>query len=121
MTVTSASPEIKIELHKSPVSDADRIQALEAPGFGKVFTDHMVLVRWTADKGWHDAKVTPRRPLELDPASAVLHYAQEIFEGMKAYKADDGRILLFRPEENARRFASRQPAWRCLPCRKNSS
>ena len=105
MTVTSASPEIKIELHKSPVSDADRIQALETPGFGKVFTDHMVLARWTADKGWHDAKVTPRRPLELDPASAVLHYAQEIFEGMKAYKSDDGRILLFRPEENARRFA----------------
>ncbi|MFB2606366.1 branched chain amino acid aminotransferase, partial [Rhizobium phaseoli] len=91
MTVTSASPEIKIELHKSPVSDADRVQALEAPGFGKLFTDHMVLARWTAEKGWHDAKVTPRRPLELDPASAVLHYAQEIFEGMKAYKADDGR------------------------------
>lgn len=82
MTATTTSPEIKIELHKSPVSDADRIQALETPGFGKVFTDHMVLARWTADKGWHDAKVTPRRPLELDPASAVLHYAQEIFEGM---------------------------------------
>jgi len=105
MTATSTSPEIKIEFHKSPVSDADRIRALETPGFGKIFTDHMVLARWTADKGWHDAKVTARRPRELDPASAVLHYAQEIFEGMKAYKADDGRILLFRPEENARRFA----------------
>jgi branched-chain amino acid aminotransferase len=104
MTASSNTHEINIELHTSPVSDADRIKALETPGFGKVFTDHMVLAKWTSDKGWHDAKVTPRRPLELDPASAVLHYAQEIFEGMKAYKAEDGRILLFRPEQNAKRF-----------------
>lgn len=99
------TPEIRIDPHASPLPDAERIKMLETPGFGKIFTDHMVLARWTTDKGWHDVKVTPRRPLELDPASAVLHYAQEIFEGMKAYKADDGRVLLFRPEENARRFA----------------
>jgi branched-chain amino acid aminotransferase len=77
---------------------------MEALGFGKVFTDHMVLARWTTDKGWHDAKVTARRPLLIDPAASVLHYAQEVFEGMKAYRATDDRILLFRPEENARRF-----------------
>jgi len=105
MDTESKFTGIEIETHTSPVSDADRARALEAPGFGKVFTDHMVLGRWTPDKGWHDLKVTPRRPLSIDPASAVLHYAQEVFEGMKAYRAADGRILLFRPEENARRFA----------------
>lgn len=99
------TPEIRIDLHASPLPDAERIKMLETPGFGKIFTDHMVLARWTNGNGWHDVKVTPRRPLEIDPASAVLHYAQEIFEGMKAYRADDGRVLLFRPEENARRFA----------------
>jgi branched-chain amino acid aminotransferase len=105
MNTIAKFPEISIDFHPSPVSDADRALALETPGFGKVFTDHMVLARWTPDAGWHDAKVTARRPLSIDPASAVLHYAQEIFEGMKAYKTADGRILLFRPEENARRFA----------------
>nr|WP_316652737.1 branched-chain amino acid aminotransferase [uncultured Gellertiella sp.] len=97
-------PEFTIEPHPAPVSAADRGKLMEALGFGKVFTDHMVLVRWSPDKGWHDAKVTARRPLEIDPASAVLHYAQEIFEGLKAYKAADGRVLLFRPEQNAQRF-----------------
>src|SRR5690606_8595941 len=105
MDTGSKFTEIAIDPHPAPVSDADRAQALETPGFGKVFTDHMVLARWTPDKGWHDVRVTPRRPLSIDPASAVLHYAQEVFEGMKAYKAADGRVLLFRPEENARRFA----------------
>lgn len=105
MNDTTTIPSFRIEAHQAPVPDADRIKALESLGFGKVFTDHMALVRWTPDKGWHDAKITARRPLEIDPASAVLHYAQEIFEGMKAYKAEDGRILLFRPDQNARRFA----------------
>lgn len=105
MNANSKFPDIKIDRHSSPVPEAERNKALEAPGFGKVFTDHMVLARWTPDKGWHDAKIVPRQPLAIDPASAVLHYAQEIFEGMKAYKAEDGRVLLFRPEENARRFA----------------
>lgn len=105
MNAFSRIPDFAIDLHPSPVSEADRLGVFATPGFGKVFTDHMVLVRWTPDLGWHDAKVTPRRPLAIDPASAVLHYAQEIFEGMKAYKAADGRVLLFRPEENARRFA----------------
>lgn len=105
MSADTQNSSFAIEFHQSPVSDADRQAILETPGFGKVFTDHMVLVRWKPEEGWHDAKVVPRGPLSIDPASAVLHYAQEIFEGMKAYKAADGRIMLFRPEENAKRFA----------------
>ena len=68
------------------------------------FTDHMFTVEWTPEQGWHDARVTPYGPLSLDPATAVLHYAQEIFEGMKAYRHEDGSIWTFRPEENAERM-----------------
>lgn len=75
-------------------------------GFGKYFTDHMFTMDWTVEKGWHNAKIEPYGPLCLDPATLVLHYAQETFEGLKAYKTKDGRILLFRPEMNARRFAN---------------
>ena len=80
-------------------------EILENPGFGKTFTDHMVVATWTADGGWGDAKVKPYGPFQLDPAAAVLHYAQEIFEGMKAYRHADGSIWTFRPEANAARFA----------------
>jgi branched-chain amino acid aminotransferase len=73
-------------------------------GFGKIFTDRMFLAEWSAGKGWHDARIKPYEPFVLDPACLVLHYAQEIFEGLKAYKWEDGRIALFRPEMNARRF-----------------
>jgi len=76
---------------------------MQNPGFGKVFSDHMVTMTWSAEKGWHDAAVRAREPFAIDPASAVLHYAQEIFEGMKAYRTGEG-IVLFRPEENARRL-----------------
>ncbi len=82
-----------------------RAALVEAPGFGRVFTDHMVTLRWTPDQGWHDAQVRAREPFQIDPAAAVLHYAQEIFEGMKAYRTADGGAALFRPIENARRFA----------------
>ena len=75
-------------------------------GFGKYFTDYMFTMDWTSEKGWHDAKIQPYGPMCLDPATLVLHYAQETFEGLKAYKTKDGRILLFRPEMNARRFAN---------------
>jgi branched-chain amino acid aminotransferase len=77
---------------------------LKDPGFGRVFTDHMVTIRWTKDHGWHDAQVRAREAISLDPAAAVLHYGQEIFEGLKAYNLSDGSIALFRPEQNARRF-----------------
>ncbi len=71
--------------------------------FGKTFTDHMFVMEYTAGKGWHDGKITPYGPLMLDPAAAVLHYSQQMFEGLKAYKTADGRILLFRPDMNAKR------------------
>ncbi|MGV2495698.1 branched-chain amino acid aminotransferase [Pelagerythrobacter aerophilus] len=91
--------------HAAPVPSATRDEALANPGFGTLFTDHMVEIDYDANKGgWFTARVCPRGPISLDPAAAVLHYAQEIFEGMKAYRQDDGGIALFRPEANARRF-----------------
>ena len=92
------------EANPNPVDPAERAARLVDPGFGRVFTDHMVTIRYSDAKGWHDAKVGPRAPLTLDPATAVLHYAQEIFEGLKAYRLADGTMALFRPEQNARRF-----------------
>jgi len=86
------------------LDDAAREAAMESPVFGRVFTDHMVTIRWNETKGWHDAQVRAREPFVLDPASAVLHYAQEIFEGLKAYRSADDGVTMFRPEENARRF-----------------
>ena len=92
------------EANPNPVDPARRAELLSDPGFGRVFTDHMVTIRYNEAKGWHDAKVEARGPLTLDPATAVLHYAQEIFEGLKAYRLADGSMALFRPEQNARRF-----------------
>ena len=95
--------EIKIERAKTlkpkPAADA-------ALGFGKYYTDHMFVLDWDKDQGGHDARIVPFAPIPLDPATMVLHYAQETFEGLKAYRTKDGRILLFRPEMNARRFAN---------------
>src|SRR5208337_631561 len=90
--------------HPRPVAANERASMLEDPGFGRVFTDHMATIRWTQGAGWLDAEVRAREPFVLDPAAAVLHYAQEIFEGLKAYRLSDGGVALFRPEHNARRF-----------------
>src|SRR6476660_9007311 len=87
-----------------PVAADVRAELLKDPGFGRVFTDHMVTIRWTKDRGWHDAQVRTREAISLDPAAAVLHYGQEIFEGLKAYTRSDGSIALFRADQNARRF-----------------
>ena len=73
-------------------------------GFGLKFTDHMFLMDWDEGQGWHDARIVPYGPLEIDPASTVLHYALEIFEGLKAYRTAEGKIQLFRPIENAKRM-----------------
>ena len=101
--------------HPAPVPSATREQALQDPGFGKLFTDHMVVIDYDADKdGWHKATLGPREAIPLDPAAAVLHYAQEIFEGMKAYKQVDGSLALFRPEQNAQRF-NRSAARMAMP------
>lgn len=77
-----------------------------ALGFGKYFTDYMFTMDWTKEKGWHNATIEPYGPIQLDPATMVLHYAQETFEGLKAYKTKEGKVLLFRPEMNAKRFAN---------------
>lgn len=97
-------PNFTFRPHPNPTSPEVRAGLLKDPGFGRVFSDHMVTIRWTADGGWRDAELRPREPIALDPAAAVLHYGQEIFEGLKAYRLGDGAIALFRPEQNARRF-----------------
>ena len=88
----------------APRSAEARAAVLADPGFGTQFTDHMVTIDWTAEAGWHDAAVVPYGPIPLDPAASVLHYAQEIFEGLKAYRHPDGSLALFRPEANAARL-----------------
>ncbi len=90
---------------EAPTPDAEREKILADPGFGSYFTDHMVTATWTKGEGWHDGRVRPYGPFQLDPAAAVLHYAQEVFEGMKAYRHQDGSIWTFRPERNAARMA----------------
>src|SRR5215470_6283455 len=90
--------------HPSPVPAAKRAELLKNPGFGRVFSDHMVTIRYHEGKGWYDARIEPRAPIPMDPATAVLHYAQEIFEGLKAYHRKDRKVGLFRAEANARRF-----------------
>jgi branched-chain amino acid aminotransferase len=92
--------QIKIE----PLSPADLKPFPTSLAFGKTFTNRMFTQTWTADQGWHDTQIGPYRPFVLDPSTAVLHYAQEIFEGTKAYRRPDGHINLFRPWENMKRF-----------------
>ena len=83
-------------------------------GFGKIFTDHMFIMDYAADKGWHDARIVPFENLSIHPASTVLHYGSEIFEGLKAYRRADGKVQLFRPMENIRRMNSSADRL-CLP------
>lgn len=83
-------------------------------GFGKIFTDHMFIVEYTVGTGWHDARIVPYGPLQIDPASPVLHYGQEIFEGLKVYRREDGGIQMFRPMENALRM-NRSAERLCMP------
>ncbi|HEU0256751.1 MAG TPA: branched-chain amino acid aminotransferase [Microbacteriaceae bacterium] len=107
MTITDPGTQpatFALTRNPHPTPEARRSAILADPGFGNYFTDHMVSVTWTPETGWANAAVTPYGPLQLDPAAAVLHYAQEIFEGMKAYRHADGSIHTFRPEANAARF-----------------
>ncbi|MDL4771737.1 MULTISPECIES: branched-chain amino acid aminotransferase [Thermomonosporaceae] len=83
---------------------AEREAVLADPGWGQYFTDHMVTIRYSAESGWHDARLEPYAPLAMDPASQVFHYAQELFEGLKAYRQADGSIVTFRPYMNAARM-----------------
>jgi branched-chain amino acid aminotransferase len=104
----NASPsedlEFEIRASSSPVPADERARMLATPGFGSVFTDHMVTIRWSAEAGWHDARIEPYGPITLDPAAQVFHYGQEIFEGLKAYTQADGSVAAFRPHANAARL-----------------
>ena len=108
MTTSTAGetpvPPFRRELHPSPVSVSRRDEIHAAPGFGRYFTDHMVLIDYDAGQAWHDPRVVPYGPFSLDPATMVLHYGQEIFEGLKVFAQVDGSIAAFRPEANAARF-----------------
>ena len=106
MTLTNRlALEFEQRKNPHPRSASERAAILDNPGFGTNFTDHMAVATWTLADGWHDAAVVPYGPFALDPATAVLHYAQEIFEGLKAYRHADDSVWLFRPEQNAARFA----------------
>jgi branched-chain amino acid aminotransferase len=97
--------KIHVNPSSNPVPSETRENYLAEPGFGRYFTDHMVLAEWNQSSGWGDAQVRAYGPLSMDPASMVFHYGQEIFEGMKAYSQPDGSISLFRPDANGLRFA----------------
>jgi branched-chain amino acid aminotransferase len=88
----------------APASAEVRAEVLANPGFGTKFSDHMVSIEWTEDKGWHKAEILPYGPIALDPAAAVLHYAQEIFEGSRPIAWPMAGSRLFRPHANAARF-----------------
>ncbi len=92
--------KIRIEKTKNPQTMPPENEL----GFGKVFTDHMLLVDWTEGKGWYDARIVPFGRIDLHPASTVLHYGAEIFEGLKVYRRADGGIQMFRPQENVKRM-----------------
>jgi branched-chain amino acid aminotransferase len=102
--VSPSSLTFAVTPSSQPRSAQERAKILDNPGFGLHFTDHMVSVHWDKEGGWRDAAVTPYGPIALDPAAAVLHYGQEIFEGIKAYRHADGSVWTFRPQANAERL-----------------
>ena len=111
MTLIGTDPDTGLEPLEFAVTKnlaaknpAQRDEILASPGFGVNFTDHMVDICWSTGGGWHRPRVQPYGPITLDPAAAVLHYGQEIFEGIKAYRHADGSIHTFRPDQNGRRL-----------------
>ncbi len=106
--------KVLLKPNQNPVAETERAARVAAPGFGKYYTDNMVVAEWSEADGWQDAQLIPYGPISLDPATAVFHYGQEIFEGLKAYRHPDGSISLFRPDANAARFA-RSAARLALP------
>ena len=113
---TTGITDIRFDVRVSdaPLTAGERERTLAAPGFGEVFTDHMITIRWDEGRGWHDARLEPYGPFTLDPATSVFHYAQEIFEGLKAYRTRTGDIVAFRPQANAARF-NRSAARMAMP------
>jgi branched-chain amino acid aminotransferase len=104
--VSSTTSALRFEYHPAStrMPAAERERLLTNPGFGRVFSEHMVGAHWTAERGWHDAGLVPYASLQLDPGTSVLHYSQSIFEGLKAFRQADGSVAAFRPDKNATRF-----------------
>ncbi|MCH9817157.1 MAG: branched-chain amino acid aminotransferase [Actinomycetia bacterium] len=102
--MTSNMERFAVRNNAAPLPANERAAVLNDPGFGSVFTDHMVSIRWIQELGWHDAAVEPYGPITLDPATNSLHYGQSVFEGLKAYRHADGGVYTFRPQANAERF-----------------
>ena len=96
--------QFQVSVNQNPLATSERERIIANPTFGTHFTDHQVVITWERDKGWHSAQVIPYGPIMMDPSSAVLHYGQEIFEGIKAYRHEDGSIWTFRPDMNAARL-----------------
>ena len=111
---TTLKEGIQMQEIKIYKTDTPKAKPTGALGFGKIFTDHMFIMDYTAGEGWHDPRIVPYAPIELDPSAMVFHYAQEIFEGLKAYRTKDGTIQLFRPYENANRM-NRSADRLCIP------
>jgi branched-chain amino acid aminotransferase len=96
--------DFKVTKNQSPTPDSEREAIIANPTFGTHFSDHQVVIVWEKTEGWHSAEVLPYGPILMDPSSAVLHYGQEVFEGIKAYRHQDGSIWTFRPDKNALRL-----------------
>jgi branched-chain amino acid aminotransferase len=106
MTATPATSEFLVHAHPAPASAAERARLMTDPAFGMVFTDHVAKATWRLGEGWGDRRIEPFADLVLHPGATVLHYGQQAFEGLKAYKWADGSVRLFRPEANAARLAA---------------
>ncbi|WP_062522645.1 branched-chain amino acid aminotransferase [Demequina silvatica] len=106
METQAPTAQFTVIPNRRPATDEERWIAMEDPVFGKVFTDHMARATWREEDGWADRRIVPLAPIPMHPGAAVLHYAQQAFEGLKAYRWEDGSIRLFRPEANAARLAS---------------
>jgi len=104
--LSSRTSTIKFAISRVPerLPAAERERRLGNPGFGRIFTEHMVRISWDSEHGWHDAELKPYGPLPLDPGTSVLHYAQAVFEGLKAFRQADGGVAAFRPGSHAARF-----------------
>ncbi|ASB86860.1 branched-chain amino acid aminotransferase [Bacillus sonorensis] len=96
--MTKQTISVQLSQTKKQKPDPNRLE------FGRVFTDHMFVMDYSAENGWHDPRIVPYQPIEMDPAAMVYHYGQSVFEGLKAYVSDDGKVLLFRPEKNVERL-----------------
>ena len=104
MSTETSTLEFAVTRTTHVIAPEQRERLLADPGFGRIFTDHMVRIDWKRDRGWHNAELTGYAPLQLDPAVTVLHYAQAVFEGLKAFRQEDGGIAVFRPDAHAARF-----------------